>query len=510
MPKRTFVYGAALLIGANVINRILGFGYQYLIMTHIGGEAYGLYAMAFPIFVLALVLTTAGIPFAVAKLVSEEVTLGNHRQAKRILHLALVILSFSGTIVSLSLVTLIISMSGRLFPDPRVAPVLLICVPAVFIVSLSSAFRGYFQGLLNMLPTALSQTLEQVTRVACGFSVSLYLLPRGIVWAAGGLAFGMVVGEAAGLISIALQYYFSRHSQLSRWRDTLQTKRYTLTRMWQLAAPVTAGRLLSSILPVVDAMLIPHRLQTAGNSARQATILFGQLGGTGFTLLSFPTVFTIALAVSLVPSVSEAAAKGSLPMIRAYSKEAIRVTILLGLPCLAILFYFAGPLTALFKSAALAPVLQILAIGGIFFYLQHTTTAVLQGLGRVDLPLIHLTIASAIRIPLLYWLTGLPALGLAGSAWAIVAGFSIVAILNIAAIQRQAGMSIDLHQFGFQPISAAIGMILFFRLLTPSLSDRILNYPGEMAAGCLVYLIILVLNGGITRRDLRRIFGFIL
>lgn len=509
MPKRAFVYGAALLFGANLLNRILGFVYQYLIMTHIGGEAYGLYAMAFPIYMLALVLTTAGIPFAVAKLVSEEVTMGNYRQAKVIFRLALGILGISGVIVSIGLLAAIVLSSGRLFPDPRVAPVILICVPAVFIVSISSAYRGYFQGLLNMLPPALSQTIEQVVRVAVGFSISLYLLPRGIVWAAVGLAFGMVVGEAVGLIALGLQYRLYCHQQPGRWREQIRSKRYTLARIWQLAAPVTTGRLLSSVLPVIDAMLIPRRLQTAGYTARQATILFGQLGGTGFTLLSFPTVFTFALAVSLVPSVAEATAKKSFRMISVYSKEAIRVTILVGLPCSVILFYFAEPLTALFSSAHLAPILRVLAIGSIFFYLQHTTTAVLQGLGKVNLPLIHLIIASVIRLPLLYWLTGLPSLGLSGSAWAIITGFFIVAILNIAAIRRQTDMPVDLNLLGFQPISAALGMILFLRLLTPSLSDPIINYPEEMAAGCLIYLIILILNGGITKRDLRRIFGFI-
>ncbi|MGE5397496.1 MAG: oligosaccharide flippase family protein, partial [Chitinophagales bacterium] len=184
MPKRAFIYGAALLLGANIFNRILGFIYQYLIMTHIGGEAYGLYAMAFPVYMFALVLTTAGIPIAVAKLVSEEAALGHYRQAKAIFRLALTILSISGIVVTIVLYTLTVSMSGRLFSDARVVPVLLICTPAVFIVSISSAFRGYFQGLQNMLPGALSQTLEQVTRVACGFTISLYLLPRGIIWAA--------------------------------------------------------------------------------------------------------------------------------------------------------------------------------------------------------------------------------------------------------------------------------------------------------------------------------------
>ncbi len=101
MPKRTFVYGASILLGANLINRIIGFAYQYLIMTHIGGEAYGLFTMVFPVYMMALVLTTAGIPLAVSKMVSEEISLGNFRQAKTIFHIALIILTISGIVVVL-------------------------------------------------------------------------------------------------------------------------------------------------------------------------------------------------------------------------------------------------------------------------------------------------------------------------------------------------------------------------------------------------------------------------
>lgn len=508
MPKRTFVYGAAILLGANLLNRILGFVYQYLIMTHIGGEAYGLFIMVFPVYMMALVLTTAGIPLAVSKLVSEEVALGNYRQAKAIFHLALGILSVSGAAVAVVLYTLAVRMAGRIFPDPRVLPVLLICTPAIFIVSVSSAFRGYFQGMQNMFPTALSQTLEQIVRVSCGFSAALYLLPRGISWAADGLAFGMLAGEAVGLGAIALQYRLTNHTQPGSQEEKLRSRGHTLARIWQLAAPVTAGRLLSTGLSALDAILIPSRLQTAGYTARQATTLFGQLGGAGFTLLTFPSVFTFALATSLVPAVAEATAKKSFRIIKARSAQAIRFTIVFGLPCLVIIFYFAEPLTAFLKSVNIAPVLRILAIGGIFSYLQQTTTAVLQGLGKAHLPVAHSIVAASIRIPLLYWLTGLPAWGLIGSAWAFIAGFVVVAMLNITAIVRLTGMPIDLHRLGLQPLSAALGMLLAFYLLAPLKGDHVFVSIEVLAAGVLIYLIILVLNRGITMGDLRRILSF--
>jgi len=507
MVRRNFVYGAAILFGANLLNRILGFVYQYLIMVHVGGEAYGLFAQVFPIYMMALVLTTAGIPLAVSKLVSEEVTVGKYRQAKAVFRLALGILCVSGFLVTVILYVFAVSMAGRIIADPRVIPVLIMCTPAIFVVSVSSAYRGYFQGLQNMLPTAMSQTLEQIVRVCLGFWAALYFLPRGIAFAAMGLAFGMLAGEVVGFLAIAMQYRWHKLPQRSAREEKLSSKWYILARIYNLAAPVTAGRLLSTGLSSLDAIIIPSRLQAAGFTARQATTLFGQLGGAGFTLLSFPSVFTFALATSLVPALAEAKARKSFRIIRDGSSEAIRVTVIFGLPCLVTIFFFAEPLTAFFNSPNIAPVLRILAIGGIFSYLQQTTTAVLQGLGKAQLPVANSIIAAGIRIPLLYWLTGLPAWGLIGSAWAFTAGFITGAVLNIAAIIRQTGMQIDWHRLGSQPFAAALGMLLTFILSTPSRSGHIVYYLDEMAAGMIVYLIILFFNRGITVREIRSVLG---
>ena len=508
MARRTFVYGAVILLTANLLNRIMGFIYQYLIMTHIGGEAYGLFNMVFPVYMMALVFTTAGIPLAVSKLVSEEVTLGHYKQARAIFRLALVILTVSGILVAILLYGVAPRMAGRLFPDSRILPAFLICTPAIFVVSVSSAFRGYFQGLQNMLPTALSQTCEQIIRVICGFSAALYLLPRGVEWAAAGLALGMLAGEIAGLLAIILQYRWADHLQQKNHNGSVRPWTNTLARLWQLASPVTIGRLLATGLSTLDAMLIPGRLQAAGHTAREATTLFGQLGGAGFTLLTFPSVFTFALATSLVPAVAEATAKQSFQIVKARSFEAIRITIVFGVPCLVIIFYFAQPLTAFFKSANIAPVLRILAIGGIFSYLQQTTTGVLQGLGKAHMPVIHSIAAASVRIPLLYWLTGSPAWGLLGAAWAYVAGFFLVAFLNIATIVRLTGMAVDLNNFGLKPAIAALGMLLAFRLLAPSNTGHVAEYLAKLTIGIIVYLSIMALNKGITLGDLERIPGF--
>jgi len=507
MAKRTFVYGAAILLAANFLNRILGFLYQYLIMTHIGGEAYGLFNMVFPVYMLALVLTTAGIPLAVSKMISEAASTNQLSRARSIFRIALIFLTTSGGIIALVLYIVSPYLAHRIFPDPRVLKIFLICTPAIFVVSISSAFRGYFQGMQNMLPTAISQICEQLIRVAVGFTTALTLLPRGIEWAAAGLAFGMLVGEIVGLFVIIIQYTLQKRKKLSHSEEPIHPVQ-TMKELFHLASPVTMGRLLATGLSSLDAMLIPQRLQIAGYTAREATTLFGQLGGAAFTLLNFPSVFTFALATSLVPAISEAAARRQFQAVKLRSAQAIRLTIMLGIPCLIILFFFATPLSAFFKSQNTSAVLRILALGGIFSYLQQTSTGILQGLGKVHLPVLHSIVSATIRIPILYTLTASPEWGLKGTAVAYVVGYVVTAILNLAAIVRYTGMPVDLREFLLQPLIAGIGMMLVFRLIHLILGPHPLGFILEIVLGAFAYLAILFFSGGFTFMDLRRIPWF--
>ena len=194
MANNRLVYGAIILFAANLINRVLGFIYQYLIMHFIGSEAYGLFHMVFPVYMTALVLSTAGIPLAISKMVAEKISLNRYREAQRIFRTAFATLFVSGLVVSVVLFSNTSHIVSQFFADQRVFIVFQICIPAIFVVSISSAFRGYFQGLQNMMPSALSQIIEQITRVTIGFSLSLKLLSQGAEWAAAGLAVGMLCG----------------------------------------------------------------------------------------------------------------------------------------------------------------------------------------------------------------------------------------------------------------------------------------------------------------------------
>ncbi len=504
MPRNSLVYGALILFIANLVNRSLGFVYQYLIMHYIGSEAYGLFHMVFPVYMTALVLATAGIPLAISKMVSEKISLGHYSDAQKTFRIAFVTLFLSGLFVSLILFLNSSFIMDRFFADQRVLIVFQICIPSIFFVSIASAFRGYFQGLQNMIPSAISQVSEQIFRVIVGFTLSFKLLSKGIEWAAVGLAVGMLCGEILGLAVILIQYLL-RKNRINSGNHRNQTTKSILWSLLTLSFPVTGSRLMSSGLSTLDAVIIPRQLQIAGYTARSATSLFGQLSGTALTLLTFPSVFTFALSTSLVPAISEAITRKNYKLAQSRCSDAIRYTIILGLPCVITLYFFAEPLTLLFKSEEVFPILKVLAIGGLFAYLQQTTTGILQGMGKTFLPLLHTSISAIFRIPLLFFLTGIPKWGLLGSSWAYVFGFFCIAILNIRSIQRNIGMKIDLKSFFFQPFSAGLGMLATVKGITMFIPNTLVTCFFSIVFGLSIYLSILNINGGFSLRDLRKI-----
>lgn len=159
-------------------------------------------------------------------------------------------------------------------------------------------------------------------------------------------------------------------------------------------------------------MLIPRRLQVAGMTLNEATGVYGQFVGIAESLLFTPSIVTISLATALVPAISDALAQNDLSLVRGRTEEALRLTMLAGLPATAVFFLLPKELCqAIFGYADAGVALGTLALGGPFLYLQQTTTGILQGLGRAERPLRNLIIAAAFKVAGIYYLTAVPALG---------------------------------------------------------------------------------------------------
>jgi stage V sporulation protein B len=509
--RDTFLTGAFLLAASSAFSRVLGATVRIPLARLMGDEGIGLYQMAYPIYSVMLALSTTGINIAVSKLVAEKVARGRWRSAMSVFTHAFWLLVTLGLVGSVGLAILAGPISQHLVHDPRAYLALLAISPALFLVAVMAALRGLFQGMQDMAPTAMSQVVEQLVRVTTMFWLGLALLPQGIARAAAGAVSGAVTGAVAGLAYLGWRYIKMSGVLRARVRaatgDPGERGRAVLGQILRVAVPISMASIIMPLMQFIDMAIVPGRLQLLGHSYQEATGLYGQLSGMAYPLVYVPTIFTAALAVSLVPAVSEAHVH-SPAWVRSRTALAVRLNLLVNLPAAAGLAVLAREIcTMLYKEPGAGIPLAWLAPGIVFLSVQMVTGAVLQGLGRSDLPVKHLVVGGAVKLALTYVLTA-TALGVSGAAIATVVGFAVNSYLNSRAAARLTGGPIGTVSLGLRPALASIVMGLLLLASRP----RLATFPSPSLAtliaigfGITVYGVLVLAMGSVTASEIEMI-----
>lgn len=424
-----------ILTVAGIVVKILGGANRILLSRLLGGEGIGLYQMAYPIYILLLSIAGAGIPIAVSIMIAEQTARGNYSGAKRIFQVTLACVSGVAVLCGIAMA---LGAEGLIHygivPDRRALLPLLVLAPALTISMITCCFRGYFQGLQLMTPTAISQMVDQGVRVCAMLGLAAFFLPYGLEKAAAGATFGAVPGSVAGLCIIAVLYY--RHC---RHRQFVDAQSFTplpgtqiIRRLCTLAIPVAAANMLLPAVASIDLFIVPRRLVDAGYSIQEATTLFGYLTGMANGLVQLPAILTIALATSLVPAVSAAYAKGKHAAILSRVRTAMTIANVITIPACCGLAVLAAPLSQLLYATPLAgPAIGVLSISVFLMGVQQITSGLLQGMGHTGIPLCNMVVAALFKIALSWQLTAIPWLGEVGAAWATNVDLAIATGLNL-------------------------------------------------------------------------------
>lgn len=513
--QNSFLLGAMILTAAGLISRLLGVLYRIPFARLVGAEGIGLYQMAYPIYTTVLALSTAGLPIAISILVAEKRARGDVRGERRVFYLALSTLAILGGLMSYGLFNWAGWLAVRVLNDSRAAYSILAVAPAVFFGAVMSAFRGYFQGLQWMSPTGVSQVIEQLVRVVTVLAAAMLLMAYGPEFAAAGATFGAVAGGAAGLITLLVFYTWYCLGNRQPFRTRLPASEGTFSlayRLLALALPASLGALVMPVVQALDAMIVPLRLQAAGYSVEQATSLFGQLSGMAGTLVNLPAIITIAITTSLVPAISEAAARGGRQWVGERFSLALRASLLLCLPAAVGMWLLAEPIMELLYNDPGAGVpLRVLAPSIIFLGLYQVSTGALQGLGRTMLPVRNLLAGAGCKVLLNYYLTALPGVGIKGAAIGTIAAFMVAAVLNLISLRRVIGQMPNWLGLLLKPGLAVTIMgacvIWVFDTLTAAWGQPELPCLLAIISGMFTYGVSLLLVGGISARELGLIPG---
>lgn len=515
MSGKNFLKGAAVLGMAGLIVKIIGAIYRIPLTNLIGTEGIGYYQPAYQVYNLLLVISLAGFPTAIARLVSEKRALDNPEGAHQIFKISMKVILVISILSSLVIFIFAQNIANSIgYPGTYYS--LLALVPALFIVPVMSVYRGYFQGMQNMVPTAMSQVIEQLVRFATGLSLAYILVENGLPEAAGGASFGASAGGIAGFILIFFIYVKNRKSiklNISKAENnSVENTNKVVKRLLTIAVPITLGASIVPLMGLIDAKLVSMRLLQIGYSVKEATDLYGQLSGTAQTFINFPQVFSIAIAMSLVPSISEAFTKVDKDSLNQTASLGIRTSLIIGLPSAFGLYILSEPIIALFypalgpdKHVSVGYLLAILAVSVVFLTLVQSLTAILQAVEKQKIPVKNLAIGAVVKIVLTYILVGMPELNVKGAALSTIAAYLTAAVLNYFDLKKYTDIDISITKVAFRPFiaSAIMGAIVYavyyfgYGIFGMKLAALI-----SIVVGITVYAISLPLTGTISRQDM--------
>jgi stage V sporulation protein B len=444
MNKQSFIHGTMILLAAGIINRLLGFVPRIALPRMIGAEGVGIYQLGYPFLLVLLTIITGGIPLAVAKMVAEAESVNDVTKGRHILYISLTFtLSFSILITLLMLIGAR-SIASEVLGDERVYYTLLAMSPMLCIVGISSVYRGYFQGKLNMLPTATSQIIETIVRILAMLLLAYMLLPRGIEVAAAGAMLGVTIGEVIGLI-VMIVYYTRTRSQETRTPRSRGDYFIMFKKMLAISIPVTGSRLVGSGSYFLESIMTMKALAIAGIATAAATTMYGTLQGMVIPILLLPGVLTYSLSVSLIPSLSEAAARNDQTMIRKRLHQSLKLALVSGAPFAVLMYILAEPITYyLYHDAEVGHLLKSMAPVALFLYFQGPLQAALQALDRPGTALLNTFYGAAIKLILIYLLATQPQYGIYGVLAAINANIVIVTLLHWYSVTKFVKISFSL------------------------------------------------------------------
>lgn len=512
---RRFLQGALILTVAGIVVKVIGSLNWIFLSWILGGEGIGIYQMAFPLYLLALSISDAGIPVAVSIITAEKAALHDYQGAKRIFHLSFLLLAITGLVLSL----LLYFGAGwliehRIIRDARAYYSIIALSPAIFLVTLLSSFRGYLQGWQMMTPTAVSQIIEQLLRVVTMLIFAYYLLPMGLEFAAGGASLGAGVG-AMGAFGVLIWYYrrlqgkLQQQVQVAPDQKGRENSLTILRRIAALALPVALSSLMLPIVANLDLFIVPLRLEAAGFSVGQATERFGYLTGMAVPLVNLATIVTASLAVSLVPAISQANSLGDRQEVVYRTAGATRLANMTTIPFSVMLWVLAEPVVnIIYHAPGAAGVTQVMA-GSIFLLgLHQVTTGVLQGLGRTSIPVINMGLAAIVKVVLNWVLTAIPGLGIQGAGLATVADIGLAAALNLFFVYRYTGYFFNCADLLKNIVAAAVMgvvMMLGYGPLLNLLGHQLATVALISLCGAFTYLAVMIITGALNQRDLARI-----
>ena len=524
--QNSFFGGAAILAAGILIVKLIGMFYKIPLINIIGEAGAADFNNAYNIYAVLLTVSTAGLPVAVSKLVSEANALNRRNQVRRTFRLALVLFLALGLVSFLVMFFRADALAGMM-NDSKAAAGIRALAPAVVCVGCLAALRGYSQGHSNMAPTSVSQIIEALCKLVVGLGLAFWLVKQGKdpdVAAAGAIT-GVTVGTVVALAYMVLDFLLSHGREDTRGTDRPDSAGSILANILKIAVPITLSSSMVGIVTVIDSSLVQGQLQSALDLTEQASrTLYGNYSGA-LNIYNLPTSLMAAITASVIPAVSAALARRDRRGAARITGSALRITALLSFPMGVGLFVLGTPIIRLLfpklNVAVAGPLLSTLGIATPFVCMVLVCNSVLQAHGFINLPVIVMVLGGIVKIVNNYNLVG--AIGIAGAPVGNILCFGLALVLDLVVITRVIPNRPRLLPIFAKPAvaSAVMGGAAWavYGLLSRILSSEQVDQAGQtvravsrmgnaagiflaIAVAGVVYLVLVIALRAISRDDL--------
>ena len=467
--KQNFLHGAALLAAATVMVKLIGAVYKIPLGNIIGDAGFGYFNTAYDIYSVLLMISTAGLPVALSRMIAESASLGHYGQIKRTYQVARYIflgLGAAGTI----LMTFFSRQLANFMNSPNSWAAIACLGPAAILMCQTSALRGFFQGQGNMRPTSVSEVFEALCKLVVGLGLAIVIvkvkddIPR----AAGGAILGVTVGSA---VATAFMYVSYRKARIEQPLEGGPLFSYSSTakKLLAIAIPITIGSAGLQIITLIDAKVVMSQLiGPAGFTQEEADSLKG-IYNFAQTIFNLPCSLIPPITISVLPAITEQLTLRRYKAARKIEESAARVTGLITMPCAVGLAVISVPVMALLRGytgdtlVTAGSLLSTLGICVAFNSVVLLTNAMMQAHGYVYLPVMNMFIGGIIKIIVNYILVSNPSINIQGAPVGTLCCYLSIAILNIFSMKKVLKKAPGIARNLVKPFlaSAIMGMFTF-------------------------------------------------
>lgn len=514
-----FLVQGSILAAASVLTRIIGVVYRIPLTNLIGDEGMGYYGYAFNIYNIALILSSYSLPLAVSKLVAARDARKQYKNSYSVFLYSLGFAAIVGTLFALIIYFGADFMATVFLKQPAAAIPLRVLAPTVLVFAVMGVLRGFFQGKKTMLPTSISQILEQVVNAIVSIVAAYFLMnshsasKNMAAYGAAGGTLGTFVGAIVSLIFLSFIFALYKpivDKQLRRDQGTFKESVPELvTAMGVTILPVILSQTVYQISSLLDSSVFSYVLAGKGVAETDRSALWGIYSNKYNLLVNVPIGIASSMAVAIIPSLVASREDGSNLIMKEKIHDSIKFNMLIAIPSAFGMGVLASPiLRMIFQDASPLPALM-LTIGSIaivFYTLSTMTNAVLQGVNKMRLPIIHSVIALVIHILLLFILLKYFNLGAYALVVSNVAFAIIVSALNWVSVAKILNYKQEIKKTFLIPTGCSVFMAgvayLVYWLLYKVINSNALCTVIAIVAGVIVYAVLLLLTKGVTENEL--------